>query len=196
MPWRLVERKALPWHWKSCALKDAPLQAALAHKRRALGLNLPWAGNQRQEEVSLPLSFVCPLPSRCARVGLGASGWGDNYPEHSCDLLGLVNTPEPTALTLPTGWVCLLVPRRCVWNVAPSGGLVEPSWLASVCPRNLPASSQGGHQVIGQSLACPFLPWSEGVWRGSSFASLTLELPCHAGCQQGWPAPHLHSGGS
>ena len=43
-------------------------------------------------------SFVWPLPSRCERVGLGAPGWGNNYREHSCDLLGLVSIPEPTPL--------------------------------------------------------------------------------------------------
>lgn len=101
---------------------------------------------------SLALSFVWPLPSRCERVGLGAPGWGNNYPEHSCDLLGLVNIPKPTPLnfanrlglfagtqTAASGrWPLREERLGSADSSSLSGKLVDPSRLASVCSRNLP----------------------------------------------------------
>lgn len=52
-------------------------------KREELGSSLPLVWEFSGRRRSLSLSFVWPLPSRCERVGLGASGCGNNYPEHS-----------------------------------------------------------------------------------------------------------------
>ena len=98
-------------------------------------------------------SFVWPLPSRCERVGLGAPGWGNNYREHSCDLLGLVSIPKPTPLNFANRLGLLAGTQTAAsgrWSLGGvgvgaerpwsanslslSGKVVDPSRLASVCP--------------------------------------------------------------
>ena len=147
--------------------------------------NLPRAWESSRRRRSLALSFVWTLPSRCERVGLGAPGWGNNYPEHSCDLLGLVNIPEPTPLNFckPT-WSACRCPDGCVWKVAPSeerlrsadssrlsGKLVDPQRLASVCPRNWPTNLEDVCEVLTQSLTC-CLPSSRECICGASKSNI------------------------
>lgn len=139
------------------------------------------------------LSFVWPLPSRCERVGLGAPGCGNNYPEHSCDLLGLVNIPEPTPLNFANQLGVLAGTQRAAsgrwplqkkdWGVLTasslSGKLVEPSRLASVCPRNLPTHLENVYKIFAQSRTCYFLSQREcicgtsksNIWRRRKAAS-------------------------
>ena len=66
-----------------------------------------------------------PLPSRCERVGLGAPGWGNNYREHSCDLLGLVNIPEPTPLNFANRLGLLAGTQTAASGRWPLGGGVD-----------------------------------------------------------------------
>lgn len=114
------------------------------------------------------LSFVWPLPSRCERVGLGAPGWGNHYPEHSCDLLGLVNIPEPTPLNFAnqlgglagtqTGasgrWPFQKKDSGVLTAAVSRENLFDPSRLASVCSRNLPTHLEDVYRIFAQSRTC------------------------------------------
>lgn len=79
--------------------------------------------------------FLWPLPSRCARAGLGS--WvGAHYTEHSCDLPRLVNIPTPVPLNFanPLGLFAGAQPAASgrrplggVFTAGLSGKLGEPT---------------------------------------------------------------------
>lgn len=155
MPFGLNERM------NSCVAFRAPCSGrrrgavpGLGLRGRGRSLWEPSLGSEKAggEEVFLSHSFVWSLPSSCERVGLGAPGWGNNYPEHSCDLLGLVNIPQSTPLNFASRLGLFAGTQTAASGSWPlgeerlggadsdslSGKPVDPARLAAVGPRNVP----------------------------------------------------------